>query len=1342
MEEATQKIRTLAGIFLLSALCFLLCLKSAQAVSVPLIIQEAIYPGISGVDRAQEPVTVGIPLSDSDGVPGPVGSSPPLSLSGASAGQFRCLGTWPSGHCKWVLVDTLADVAAGGQNNGITLTSGGGNFGGANLATDNGATLTVNTGAATFTIKKANFNVLDQVVVGGTTLVTPNTSQGLVITGPAAGQTTCPPCTTLYSSANDANSQVTIEENGPVKAVIRAVGNHVDGSGNVYMHYTARLYFYKGKSSVKVTTVLRNADYGTANTFATAYKGLQAYELRLTANLGGTLAYSIGTDAAPQTGTLSSGSDSAYLYQGQTNALQWSETPPASPVANSYTTDTGFNVVKNGSTQYHGDLTQTPQGWADISGNGGAGIEIGVYQLAAYYPKSLEFNNGGSDVRIGIWARENSQPIYQAWSAWSIHDLFLNFHATALASPANDFLKFQHYLVAHADRTYYNATGVFPYPMPSAADEDAYYQSMAATANPPIGVSAVCCLQDQGVADTFHWPLSIYRWFGWGQGGPPTQEEFRWSNLQAFIKRGYAGRFLNSSHFYRMEAEKAWPHADGTSSADSTVNHFAWRNHAAELDASGHPLVAAGGDPSGNMANSSLSFVNWPDPLHNHWYGMMDYYFMSGDETIHEALIPQKDYFLNNTTYQGGSFGGLGYTRAIGIEMMAASRFSDFLKATGDPDADAVLSQGVANYTLYVQPDFCVSNWSNGAACTPPALTTGSNSDPAGVSRVRGIPMASQMRGVGWCPSDGPGDQRTFRGMSAFQASIIEEGILSLRKSEGSGWPEYQNSLDLAFGISQWALTEAFSDDGTANWQGSNALYNGFRYGILLDVPQVCPAGTPVTNSGNGTIQIGSSVYDIETMPGSDQGIWMHFYLQYLVNGVTDWPRKMNIQMSQVAYHQNGWPSDFAQYQLGTLIAALGNSNNSALINVSTTGFHDNGGGSYTVAWTPPAGAQSYMLRWGEKAVADSLQFDPLYTNTFGLDPATHQNWWTAHLASNNLSGSAQSFTFNTGVSGLTAANFSIKAYIPASLFPHTSPPIISNGLPSGALASGTTQTTITFNTNVSATCRYDTQAGTAFSSMPTLIDASPATSHSANVTGLSDGHSYGYYVRCQDAQGNTNAVDYLISFQVGAGQTAPLSPGSVIVTAGDGQMTVSWTPVFNATAYNVYWVAGLKDPKTGTLQAANNSPAVIRGLTNGTLYTFAVTAVNSLGESIESAKVVATPSASATPPGGGNPPNGNPPPVSVTPGQTLSVRVYPNPWRSDKHAGHASITFDGLVANTTIKLFTASGHKVKELTTSESKIDWDLKNDSGDKVASGIYLYVVTDDQGDKVKGKVAVIK
>lgn len=104
---------------------------------------------------------------------------------------------------------------------------------------------------------------------------------------------------------------------------------------------------------------------------------------------------------------------------------------------------------------------------------------------------------------------------------------------------------------------------------------------------------------------------------------------------------------------------------------------------------------------------------------------------------------------------------------------------------------------------------------------------------------------------------------------------------------------------------------------------------------------------------------------------------------------------------------------------------------------------------------------------------------------------------------------------------------------------------------------------------------------------------------------------------------------------------------------------------------------------------------------------------------------------------------SGAPPPPSPTtnPASTFAPRAYPNPWRSDR--GYTQqITFDQLTGNTTIKIFTASGHLAKTLTTGASLIPWDLTNNSGDKVASGIYIYLVTNDQGQQARGKVVVIQ
>ena len=97
--------------------------------------------------------------------------------------------------------------------------------------------------------------------------------------------------------------------------------------------------------------------------------------------------------------------------------------------------------------------------------------------------------------------------------------------------------------------------------------------------------------------------------------------------------------------------------------------------------------------------------------------------------------------------------------------------------------------------------------------------------------------------------------------------------------------------------------------------------------------------------------------------------------------------------------------------------------------------------------------------------------------------------------------------------------------------------------------------------------------------------------------------------------------------------------------------------------------------------------------------------------------------------------------PVNLVPSNLSAVQIFPNPWRSDKHAG-LSITFSNLAINTTVKIFTVSGHWVKTLPISSTSVNWDLTNNDGDKVASGIYIYLLTTDQGFKKTGKIAVIK
>src|SRR5258706_5844409 len=94
---------------------------------------------------------------------------------------------------------------------------------------------------------------------------------------------------------------------------------------------------------------------------------------------------------------------------------------------------------------------------------------------------------------------------------------------------------------------------------------------------------------------------------------------------------------------------------------------------------------------------------------------------------------------------------------------------------------------------------------------------------------------------------------------------------------------------------------------------------------------------------------------------------------------------------------------------------------------------------------------------------------------------------------------------------------------------------------------------------------------------------------------------------------------------------------------------------------------------------------------------------------------------------------------VRLVPLNFSSVKVYPNPWRADRTGGHP-ITFDFLPQNAAVSLFTVSGHLVKTLPTNAAQ--WDLTNNAGERVGSGIYIYVIKTPDDEFSRGKLAIIK
>jgi chitodextrinase len=128
-----------------------------------------------------------------------------------------------------------------------------------------------------------------------------------------------------------------------------------------------------------------------------------------------------------------------------------------------------------------------------------------------------------------------------------------------------------------------------------------------------------------------------------------------------------------------------------------------------------------------------------------------------------------------------------------------------------------------------------------------------------------------------------------------------------------------------------------------------------------------------------------------------------------------------------------------------------------------------------------------------------------------------------------------------------------------------TTPPTRSNASPTGELASGTTETTLSLTTNESATCKYGTVEGIAYNNIANTFSTKGGTSHAATVTGIDeDGQSYDYYCRCKDDAENVNTDDYVISFSVAEGWSN--SP-PVLDAIGDKTVNEGEAVIFNITA-------------------------------------------------------------------------------------------------------------------------------------------------------------------------------
>ena len=261
------------------------------------------------------------------------------------------------------------------------------------------------------------------------------------------------------------------------------------------------------------------------------------------------------------------------------------------------------------------------------------------------------------------------------------------------------------------------------------------------------------------------------------------------------------------------------------------------------------------------------------------------------------------------------------------------------------------------------------------------------------------------------------------------------------------------------------------------------------------------------------------------------------------------------------------------------------------------------GTGEITVSWTAPNDGGSAITSYTVQAY-DSSGTAVAGATCVATAPAT-----TCDVSSNLAAGSEYTFK----VTATSGAGTSLASAPSAEIATNAAPssPVNPTVVASNAAAAVTWEPPL--NTNGSAITEYTVTAYT-LGNVATETCTTNAVTLTCSITDLTNGVDYRFAVAA------TNGIGTSLESELSAAvtpSTVPDAPTALTVAVGNTEATISFTPPVNdgGSPVTIYTVTA----SNGASTTGTSSPIEMIGLTNGTTYTFTVSATNENGSSVPS---------------------------------------------------------------------------------------------------------------------------